>query len=159
MIVVYPGSFDPITNGHIDIINRIAKIADEVIIAVLDNVAKKSLFDTKERVELIIGSVSLPNVRIMSFSGLLVNFAREVGAKAIVRGLRGTPDFEDEFKYALNNRLLNEEIETIFLSTNAKLLYLSSSIVKEVASFGGDISKMVPPLVEARLKEKYIDKY
>ena len=158
MIAVYPGSFDPITNGHIDIINRSAQFASKVIVAVLDNSSKNSLFTSLERVEMISTSIDLPNVEVRSFSGLLVDFAKNVGANVIIRGLRAISDFEYEFRYSLNNKRLEPQIETLFLTTTASVSYLSSSIVKEIALFGGDVSDMVPEIVEAYIKEKFLNK-
>ena len=158
MIAVYPGTFDPITNGHLDIINRSSKIASKVIVAVLDNISKSSFFTSVERVEMISASIDLPNVEVRSFSGLLVDFAKEVGANVVIRGLRTTFDFEYEFRYALNNKRLDPKVETLFLTTSAHVSYLNSGTVKEIASFGGDISSMVPEIVEAYIKEKFLDK-
>jgi pantetheine-phosphate adenylyltransferase len=152
---IYPGTFDPITNGHLDIINRAAKIFDRVTVAVTTNPGKKPLFDVQERVQMIrevTGNFSA--VEIESFSGLLVDYVSRKGATAIVRGLRAVSDFEFEFQMALVNRKIAEHIETVFLMPNEKYTYLNSTIVKEVAAFGGDISMFVPPEVVARLKRK-----
>lgn len=142
---VYPGSFDPITNGHLDIITRASRVFDEVVVAVLINPDKKGLFDIEERVILIEKCVSkLANVKVQSFSGLLINFMKAVDAEVIVKGLRAVSDFEYEFQMALMNNKLNPKIETVFMMTNAKYSYLSSSSVKQVAMFGGCINGLVP---------------
>lgn len=142
---VYPGSFDPITNGHLDIIKRASSVFDEVIVAVLTNPEKKGLFDIEERVNLIERCIkSFNNVYVKSFSGLLINFMHENNSKVIVKGLRAVSDFEYEFQMALMNNKLDPNIETIFMMTNAKYSYLSSSSVKQVAMFGGCIKELVP---------------
>jgi pantetheine-phosphate adenylyltransferase len=144
-IAVYPGSFDPITNGHLDIIKRASRVFDEVIVAVLVNPDKKGLFDINERVELIQKCIGgLRNVKVQSFSGLLINFMKTVDAKVIIKGLRAVSDFEYEFQMALMNNKLDPSIETVFMMTNAKYSYLSSSSVKQVAMFGGCIKGLVP---------------
>lgn len=144
-IAVYPGSFDPITNGHEDIIRRASKIFDEVIVAVLINPEKKGLFNIQERVELI-SKVIKPydNVMVESFTGLLINFMRQKNAKVILKGLRAVSDFEYEFQMSLMNNKLDPSIETLFMMTNAQYSYLSSSSVKQVALFGGCIKGLVP---------------
>ena len=153
---VYPGSFDPITFGHLDIITRSAKMVDELVIAVLRNSAKNSLFSLEERVNMIRELVKdLPNVKVETFDGLLVEYMREIDATIIVRGLRAVTDFEYELQIGQMNHVLNEEAETIFLMTNLKYSYLSSSLVKEIASYGGDISKFVPEEIIDRIYEKY----
>lgn len=142
---VYPGSFDPVTNGHLDIIKRSAKVFDEVIVGVLVNPQKKGLFDIEERVELIQKAVKdIPNVKVESFSGLLIHFMKNKGAKVIIKGLRAVSDFEYEFQMSLMNSKLDSNIETIFMMTSAKNSYLSSSSVKQVAMFGGCIKDLVP---------------
>ncbi|MBR5712865.1 MAG: pantetheine-phosphate adenylyltransferase [Lachnospiraceae bacterium] len=142
---IYAGSFDPITLGHLDVIKRAARITEHLIIAVLNNNAKKPAFSVEERVELIRKVTrDLPNVEVMSFSGLTVDFAREQNANVLVRGLRAVTDFEYELQIAQLNHKLNPSIDTIFLTTSVEYSYLSSSIVKEIASYGGDISKFVP---------------
>ncbi len=142
---IYAGSFDPITLGHLDIILRASRIVDKLIIAVLNNSAKTPLFSVEERKELIRKATQgIPNVEVMSFSGLTVDFAKEQKAKILVRGLRAVTDFEYELQIAQMNHKLNPEIDTIFLTTSVEYSYLSSSIVKEIASYGGDISKFVP---------------
>lgn len=153
---VYPGSFDPVTNGHLDVIRRAAATFDHLVVAVGRNSGKSALFTAKERVELLRECCARwPNVTITSFADqLLVDFAREQGARVVVKGLRAVSDFEYEFQMALANRQQAPEIETLFLMTSAEYLYLSSSIVKEIARLGGDVSALVPPPVEAQLKEK-----
>ena len=153
---IYPGSFDPITFGHLDIIKRSAKIVDELVVGVLNNSAKNSLFSLEERVSMIKEMTKdLPNVRVESFGGLLVDYMNEIGATIIIRGLRAVTDFEYELQIAQSNHVQNEEIETIFLTTNLKYSYLSSTIVKEFASYGGDISKFVPEQFIDRIYAKY----
>lgn len=155
-ICIYPGSFDPITYGHIDIIDRASKIADKLIVAVLNNHDKKSLFTVDERVEMIKESIKgYDNVEVESFDGLLVDYAKSKNAKIVIRGLRAVTDFEYELQMAQTNRELENDIDTVFLLTNLKYSYLSSSIVKQVASFDGDVSKFVTPQVADRLKKKY----
>jgi len=155
MIAVYPGSFDPTTMGHIDIINRAAKITDKLYVAVLDNPSKSSLFTAEERVaQLKEITKHMPMIEVRHFDGLLVNFAKEVGSKIIIRGLRAMTDFEYEFQMALTNRELNSELETLLIPTSAKYLFLSSSVVKQVAMFGGNYDKMVPPEVKRDLERK-----
>jgi pantetheine-phosphate adenylyltransferase len=147
-LAVYPGSFDPPTLGHLDVIERASRLFDEVVVAVGRNSAKANLLSADERVEAIRASVAdLANVRVDSFTGLLVDYAKSVGATAVVRGLRATADFEYEFQMAMVNRRLSSEIETVFLMTRWDYSYLSSSIVKEVATLGGDYSELVPPPV------------
>jgi pantetheine-phosphate adenylyltransferase len=153
---VYPGSFDPITLGHLDIIKRSSKIVDELVIGVLRNSAKNSLFSLEERVSMIRElTKDLPNVRVESFDGLLVDYMNEIGATIIIRGLRAVTDFEYELQIAQTNHVQNENIETIFLTTNLNYSYLSSTIVKEFASYGGDISKFVPKQIIERIYNKY----
>ncbi len=156
---IYPGSFDPVTNGHLDIIRRSAKIVDELVVGVLINKAKNPMFTIEERVEMLRQLTSdCPNVKIMSFEGLLVDFAKEQNANVIVRGLRAVTDFEYELQMAQTNHILEEEIDTIFLTTSLEYSYLSSSIVKEVALFDGDITKFVPELVIEKIREKITDR-
>ena len=153
---VYPGSFDPITFGHLDIIERSAKMVDELVIAVLRNSAKNSLFSLEERVNMIRElTKDLPNVKVETFDGLLVDYMSQIDANIIVRGLRAVTDFEYELQIAQMNHVLKDEAETIFLITNLKYSYLSSSLVKEIASYGGDISKFVPAQLMDRIYEKY----
>jgi pantetheine-phosphate adenylyltransferase len=156
---IYPGTFDPVTNGHLDIISRATRLFDEVIVSVAHNSAKQPLFSERERVSLIEGAVGkMKKVRVTTFSGLLVDYARKEKATAIVRGLRAVSDFEYEFQLALMNRKMNEELETVFLMPNEKYTYLSASIIREVARLGGDISSFVPPNVlkamQKRLSER-----
>ena len=153
---VYPGSFDPITFGHLDIIERSAKMVDELVIAVLRNSAKNSLFSLEERVNMIRElTKDLPNVKVETFDGLLVDYMSQIDANIIVRGLRAVTDFEYELQIAQMNHVLKDDAETIFLITNLKYSYLSSSLVKEIASYGGDISKFVPAQLMDRIYEKY----
>lgn len=156
---IYPGSFDPVTNGHIDIIKRAAAISDELIVGVLQNKAKTPLFSVEERV-IILREVTknLKNVKIMTFEGLLIDFAAHMDAKVIVRGLRAITDFEYELQMSQTNRKLNADIETLFLTTSLEYSYLSSTTVKEVASFGGDISQFVPEFVVEKVTEKMKEK-
>ena len=153
---IYPGSFDPLTLGHLDMIERSAKIVDELVIGVLNNSAKNSLFSLDERVSMIKEMTeSMPNVTVASFDGLLVDYMKEINATIIVRGLRAVTDFEYELQIAQTNHVENPEVETIFLTTSLQYSYLSSTIVKEFASYGGDISKFVP----ARFIDRIYDKY
>ncbi|MDO4711655.1 MAG: pantetheine-phosphate adenylyltransferase [Peptostreptococcaceae bacterium] len=153
---VYPGSFDPLTNGHMDIIRRAAKLYEEVTVAVLVNTTKSGLFSLEERVELIENEIKdLPNVKVDSFVGLLVDYCGSNAIDVIIRGLRAISDYEYEMQIAQMNRTLDPKIETVFLMTNTKYSFLSSSIVKEVARFGGDINDIVPPLVQEKLRSKY----
>jgi pantetheine-phosphate adenylyltransferase len=153
---IYPGSFDPVTFGHMDIIERSSKIVDELVIGVLNNSAKNSLFSLDERVSMIKEMTKdLPNVTVSSFDGLLVDYMREIGATIIVRGLRAVTDFEYELQIAQTNHVQNPDVETIFLTTNLKYSYLSSTIVKEFASYGGDITKFVPAQFVDQIYKKY----
>ena len=153
---IYPGSFDPLTLGHLDMIERSAKIVDELVIGVLNNSAKNSLFSLDERVSMIKEMTeSMPNVTVASFDGLLVDSMKEINATIIVRGLRAVTDFEYELQIAQTNHVENPEVETIFLTTSLQYSYLSSTIVKEFASYGGDISKFVPARFIDRIYEKY----
>lgn len=155
-IAIYPGSFDPVTNGHIDIIERAAKISDKLVVAVLMNSSKSPLFSVEERVKMLREVTKhISNVEVMSFSGLLVDFARELNATLIIRGLRAITDFEYELQMAQTNHILNPNIDTIFLNSNLEYSFLSSSTVKEVASLGGDINKFVPVYVVNEIKKKY----
>ncbi len=152
---IYPGSFDPVTFGHIDIITRSAQIADELIVGVLNNKAKTPLFSVEERVKMLVEvTKEIPNVKIIPFEGLLIDFAKELDAKVIVRGLRAVTDFEYELQMAQTNHKLNQEIETLFMTTNLQYSYLSSSTVKEIAAFDGDITQFVPELVVEKVTEK-----
>ena len=152
---VYPGSFDPVTKGHADLIRRCFAFADKVIVAVAVNVAKQPLFTLEERVAMIRATVDTPHVEVRAFDGLLVDFARQVGAAVLVRGLRAVSDFEYEFQMALMNRTLAPTLETVFLVPAFDLTYLSSSLVREVARFGGDVSALVHPDVQRALKAKF----
>jgi pantetheine-phosphate adenylyltransferase len=154
-IAVYPGSFDPIHNGHLDVIERCSKIFDEVLVAVLKNEEKRPLFSVEERVEIIREMVAgRPMVKVESFSGLLVDFMDRVGARAVVRGLRAVSDFEYEFQMALMNRRLNPRVETVFMMPKEDYSYLSSRLVKEVYALGGDLSGLVPGPVLERLRQR-----
>jgi pantetheine-phosphate adenylyltransferase len=154
-IAVYPGSFDPIHNGHMDIIDRCRPIFDEVVVAVLFNEAKKPLFSVEERVETIRDLLrDRPECRVESFSGLLVDYMDRIGARTVIRGLRAVSDFEYEFQMALMNRRLNPRTETVFLMPKEDYIYLSSRLVKEVFSFGGDLTGLVPDPVLARLHRR-----
>lgn len=154
-IAIYPGSFDPLTNGHIDIIERSLKIFDKVIVAVLKNPNKKGLFEVEERKELIrLSLLDMPNVEVDSFGGLLVDYAVHKNACAVIRGLRAVSDFEVEFQMAMMNRRLNKDVQAIFLMTGLRWIFTSSSVIKEAALFGGDVSSMVTPVVNERLKAK-----
>lgn len=151
-IGVYPGSFDPVTNGHLDIIERASKIFDKLIVAVLVNPNKTPVFDIDERVELLKETTEhLPNVEVKAFKGLLIDFMKQENAKVIVKGLRAVSDFEYEFQMALLNKKLEPSIETIFMMTNSKYSYLSSSMVKEVARFGGCIEDLVPEKIAKKV--------
>ena len=153
---VYPGSFDPVTNGHIDVIERALKIFDKVIVTVGDNPGKKPAFTTEERIEMLKACTKdMKNVEIDSFSGLLLDYVKSKNSKIIVRGLRAVSDFEFEFQRALMNRVVDNEIETIFIMTKEDYVYLNSSIVKEMAMFGSKLNGLVPEIVEKKLKEKF----
>ena len=155
-IAVCPGSFDPVTYGHIDIIRRASKLTDSLIVGVLRNSAKKGLFTIEERVEMLEEvTKGMMNVKIMSFEGLLVEFAKQNGANTIIRGLRAITDFDYELQMAQTNRALYDGADTIFIPTSIEYSFLSSTTVKEVASLGGDISRLVAPYVEERLRQKY----
>lgn len=154
-VAVYPGSFDPITRGHEDLIQRSLGFVDQLIVAVAVNVAKQPLFDLEERVGLIRATITDQRVAVQSFEGLLAEFAQHVGASLIVRGLRAVSDFEYEFQMALMNRNLAPGVETVFLVPAFDLTYLSSSLVREVARFGGDVSQLVHPAVQQALKRKF----
>lgn len=155
-IAVCPGSFDPITYGHLDIIRRGAKVFDMVYVVVLNNSSKNPLFTVEERIRLIKEvTKEIPNVKVDEFSGLLIEYAKSVNANAIIRGLRAVSDFEYEMQITSMNRVLNEDIETFFIMTNNQYSFLSSSIVKEVAKYNGNISTLVPPIVEKELEKKF----
>ncbi|WDP92137.1 MAG: pantetheine-phosphate adenylyltransferase [Desulfobacter sp.] len=155
-IAIYPGSFDPLTNGHLDVLKRAQDIFDLVIIAVLHNPGKKSLFSKEERVTMIRESLNgNPQVQVDTFDGLLVEYARMKNAVAVIRGMRAISDFESEFQMALMNRKLNKDVQSVFLMTGLRWIFTSSSIIKEAAQFGGDISDMVPEPVKLKLMEKF----
>ena len=156
MKILYPGTFDPLTNGHIDLIERAEKLFGNIVVAVLENTTKTPTFNLQKRISQIKNSLSyLNNVEVISYSGLTVDCAKDLKANLILRGLRAMSDFEYELQIAHTNKSLNKDIETIFLSTNTNFSFLSSSLVKEVAKFGGEINHMVPPCVERDLKEYY----
>ena len=153
---IYPGSFDPVTNGHIDIAKRGRKLFDRIIVTILHNPGKKSLFSVEERLEMLAESmVGIDHIEFDTFDGLLVDYAHKRNACAVLRGMRAVSDFEYEFQLALMNRKLNRDIETVFLMTGMRWIFTSSSIIKEAAQFGGDVSDMVPPDVNRRLKAKF----
>ncbi|MCX6894627.1 MAG: pantetheine-phosphate adenylyltransferase [Verrucomicrobia bacterium] len=154
--VIYPGSFDPLTNGHLDVIQRAAKLSDQVVVAVATNESKKPLFTVEERLELVRTAIKhLPHVEADSFDNLLVDFAAKRSAVAVVRGLRAVSDFEFEFQLALMNRKLNENIETIFMMPKDTYTFLSSRIIKEIARLGGDVTEFVPDNVRLALARKF----
>ena len=153
---IYPGSFDPVTLGHLDIIKRAAKIVDELIVSVLNNNSKSPLFSVEKRVKMLEEVVKdIPNVKVMSFEGLLVDFAKSVDANVIVRGLRAVTDFEYKLQMSQTNSVLNSDVDTIFFTTSLEYAYLSSSTVKEAAYFGADISKFVPQSVVQQVYNKF----
>lgn len=153
---VYPGSFDPVTFGHLDVIRRSSALVDELIVGVLNNNTKTPLFSVEERVKILLEvTKDIRNVRVEFFSGLSVDFVKNCNAGFLVRGLRAITDFEYELQMAQTNRIMNPEIDTIFLTTSLEYAYLSSSTVKEVAAYGGDISKFVPQVVVEHMHEKY----
>ena len=155
-IAIYPGTFDPITNGHVDLVHRAIHLFDHLIVAVGQNPEKQPLFDINERVQMVRESLQeFPLVGVEVFSGLLADFARQKSAVAIIRGLRAVSDFEFEFQMALINRRLAAEIETVFLMPNEKYTYLSSTVIKDVARHGGEVSRFVPELVLRTLKQKF----
>lgn len=153
---VYPGSFDPPTNGHMDIITRAASFNNKLVVGVLDNPSKKPLFTVEERVKMLRElTKDIPNVEIEAFSGLLVDFCRQIDAKIVIRGLRAVTDFEYEFQMALTNKTMSPELETLFMPTSTDYVWISSSIVKEVAMFGGQFENMVPKLIKDELDKKF----
>jgi pantetheine-phosphate adenylyltransferase len=155
-IAVIPGSFDPVTYGHLDIIQRGAKVFDKVIVSVLINRSKSPIFSVEERIELLREvTTHIPNVEVDSFNGLLIDYMHTKGAQAIIKGLRAVSDFEYEMQMASINRLLDQKIETFFMMTNNQFSFLSSSIVKEVAKYNANVSSLVPPIVEKALKHKF----
>ena len=152
---IYAGSFDPVTFGHLDIIVRASRVVEELVVGVLNNRAKSPLFSVEERVKMLEEvTKEYPNVKIRSFTGLLVEFAKECEARVIVRGLRAITDFDYELQMAQTNRIMSPDLDTIFLTTSLEYAYLSSTTVKEVAGFGGDISASVPPFVEKKIQER-----
>ena len=156
VVAIYPGSFDPFTNGHLDIIERSSHLCDKLIVAILRNEVKSPLFSASERMEMMREALGgYPSVEIDSFDGLLVDYAARKGASVLIRGIRAISDYEYELQMALMNRRLHPEIETVFLMAGEAHSFISSRIVKEVASLGGDISGLVPPGVEMRLKQKF----
>jgi len=155
-IAVYPGSFDPVTNGHIDVIERALKLFDKIVVAVGDNPGKKPTFSTEDRIGMLKEATKhLENLEIDSFSGLLLDFVKSKDSKIIIRGLRAVSDFDFEFQRALMNRVVDKEVETVFIMTKENYVYLNSSIVKEMAMFGGKLNGLVPEIVEKKLKEKF----
>lgn len=153
--VVYPGSFDPCTNGHLDIITRASGLFDKVIVAVLENSSKTPLFTVCERMEMLKEvTASLENVEVVSFSGLLVDFVKKIDANVVLRGLRAVSDFEYEFQMSLTNRKLHNSFETLFLPTSAEYMFLSSSIVKEIGGYGGCLEGLVPEVLIERIEKK-----
>jgi pantetheine-phosphate adenylyltransferase len=155
-IAIYPGSFDPVTNGHLDIANRAAALFDELIIGVYDRPSKHLMFSTAERVDLVKKAVAhLPNVRVAAYDKLTVDFARKMKAKVMVRGLRMSSDFEREFEMALMNKKLDRDVELVCLMTSLEFQFLSSSLLKEACEFGGDITNLVPKHVAVALKKKF----
>jgi pantetheine-phosphate adenylyltransferase len=155
-LAIYPGSFDPVTNGHLDIIERGLKLFDRIIVAILHNPAKTPLFSLEERVILLRETLKIyPKTEIDTFSGLLVDYAARKNAQAILRGMRAVSDFDYEFQMALMNRRLNRNVESVFLMTGLRWIFTSSSIIKEAASFGGEVQHMVPPAVYEKLREKF----
>ncbi len=156
--VIYPGTFDPVTNGHIDIIKRATDLFDEVVVTVAKNPIKTELFSVEERIEMLEESLKeYKNIIIDSYGGLIVDHAKNIGAVGIIRGLRAVSDFEFEFQMALMNRRLSNGLKTIFLMPHEKYTYLNSTIIRNVAQFDGDINDLVPPIVVKRLKEKYAE--
>jgi pantetheine-phosphate adenylyltransferase len=155
-IAIYPGSFDPVTNGHLDIVNRGLNLFDKIVVTVMINPTKTFLFSLDERIEMLNESLKdYPNVEVDSFNGLLVDYGVQKNATAILKGLRAVSDFEYEFQMALMNRRLNRNIQTVFLMTGLRWIFTSSSIIKEAIRFGGDVTDMVPWFVHERLKEKF----
>jgi pantetheine-phosphate adenylyltransferase len=155
-IAIYPGSFDPVTNGHIDIARRGTSLFDEIVVAILHNSNKTALFSLEERMAMLQETMKdIEGVSFDTFGGLLVDYAHKRGAQAILRGMRAVSDFEYEFQLALMNRKLDRDIQTIFLMTGLRWIFTSSSIIKEAAQFGGDVADMVPPIVNQKLIEKF----
>ena len=154
-IAIYPGSFDPVTMGHLDIIERSRKVFDHVIVAVMINPSKKTLFTVEERIDLLRrATAGMENVEVVGFAGLLADYAKQLGATAVIKGLRAVTDFEYEFQMALTNKKLYPELETLFLTTGLQYMYLSSSIVRQVAALGGDISEFVCPEIQQEILQR-----
>lgn len=155
-IAIYPGSFDPVTNGHIDMVKRGKRLFDKIIVTIMHNPNKKTLFSVEERLEMLQTSMKdIPDISLDVFDGLLVDYAKQRGAHAILRGMRAVSDFEYEFQMALMNRKLNRDVQTVFLMTGLSWIFTSSSIIKEAARFGGDVSDMVPAIVNRKLRDKF----
>jgi pantetheine-phosphate adenylyltransferase len=155
-LALFPASFDPVTNGHLDLVHRARRVFPDLVVGVAHNVAKAGAFAVEERVEMLESAIGdLPGVRVTAFEGLVVDYAREIGAGVVIRGLRANADFEFEFEMALMNRHMCPEIETLFLMTSQQFFYVSSSRLKELVQFGADISEWVPPLVAKRMREKF----
>ncbi len=155
-LAVFPASFDPLTNGHLDLVHRASRVFPRLVVAIAHNIDKKAAFTLEERLDMlntVIGG--MPGVEVTSFQGLVVDFAKQIGAHTIVRGLRANADFEYEFEMALMNRHMRPEIETLFLMTSQQYFYVSSSRLKELVSFGSDVSEWVPPIVDAYLRKKF----
>ncbi len=158
-VAIYPGSFDPVTNGHIDIVERGLKLFDRIVVAILHNPHKRALFTIEERIEMLQDCLKdFRNVEVDTFDGLLVDYAAKRNAQGILRGLRALSDFDYEFQMALMNRRLNRDIQTVFLMTELQWIFTSSSIIKEAARFGGNVNGMVPALVNNKLKDKFAHK-
>jgi len=155
MKAIYPGSFDPVTNGHVDIIERASKMFDNLVIAIGENVEKECLFSLNERLEMLKDAVKhLKNVKVASFKGLMIDFAKDIKSSVVIRGLRAVSDFDYEFQMALMNRKVNKNIETIFIMTRDSYVFLSASAVKEMAMYGGNVKDLVPYLVQEKLRSK-----
>lgn len=155
-LALFPASFDPLTNGHLDLVRRASRVFPRLVVAIAHNVNKKGTFTVEERLEMLHSALGdMPGVEVTEFQGLVVDYARRIGARTIVRGLRANADFEYEFEMALMNRHMQPEIETLFLMTSQQYFYVSSSRLKELVSFGADVSEWVPPLVESYLKKKF----
>lgn len=156
MIGIYPGSFDPITNGHLDIIERASRLLDKLYISVLNNASKVSSFEISEKIELIkLSTNHISNIQITSYNGLLIDYATKINADVIIRGLRAVTDFEYEFQLALTNRKLNTKIETLFISASTDYLFLSSSVIKDIAKNNGNIEGMVPNQIIQKINDKF----
>jgi pantetheine-phosphate adenylyltransferase len=154
-LALFPASFDPVTNGHLDVVKRAHRIFPNLVVAIATNVAKSGTFTLEERLEMLqVALADLPDVRITHFSGLLVDFAREIGATVVIRGLRAMADFEYEFEMALMNKTLNPAVETVFIMTSQEFFYVSSSRLKELVQFGANVDAWVPPIVAKYLREK-----